>query len=114
MDVLLLEDDRHVATGLARVGKLMGCRMTVTHALGPARQALLAGHFDAVIIDLGLAGGESGFELVRWMRAHRPDVRRILISGAVEGSNLLIDREQFIPKPFGRVELQTVLFGAPA
>lgn len=114
MNVLLLEDDRHVATGLARVGKLMGCCMTVTHAVGPARDALMSGDYDAVIVDLGLGGGESGFELVRWMREHMPTVRRILISGAVEGSSLLIDREQFIPKPFGRVELQNVLFGPPA
>ena len=113
MKVLLLEDDRHVATGLARVGKLMGCEVTITHSVAPAREALEAQPFDVVIVDLGLGGGETGFELVRWIRDHRPEIRRVLISGAVEARPLLGAHEQFLPKPFGRAELQEVLFGRP-
>ena len=112
MNLLLLEDDEPVARGFQRMMELLGHSVSVTAEVAHARETLEAGSFDLVFIDVGLAGGQTGLDLVRWMRSHRPSTRRVIMSGAVElRFALLPEVERYLRKPFGRLELEAALGG---
>lgn len=113
MRLLLLEDDEPVGRGLERMLKLFGHEVVLTVRVAEAQEALSAGSFDLVFLDIGLGGGHSGLELVKWMREHRPQTPRVIMSGAVElRFQLQPPVERYLRKPFGRVELEAALGAA--
>lgn len=77
---------------------------------GPAfRAAIAAGLPDAVLMDVGLPGGEDGFALARWLRALSGTVGIIMLTAAGD----LVDRvvglesgaDDYVTKPFEPREL---------
>ncbi|HWI17652.1 MAG TPA: response regulator [Vicinamibacterales bacterium] len=100
--VLVVEDDEAIRvllkTMLARAG------YAVTHVSG-ATEALAQplDRFDLIISDVLMPGG-TGPELVAAVRARRPDIRVIYVSGYAPEITLdasgLDDRTVFLPKPF--------------
>ncbi len=73
------------------------------------RAAIAAAMPDAVLLDVGLPGGEDGFALARWMRALSPGIGIIMLTAAGD----LVDRvvglesgaDDYITKPFEPREL---------
>lgn len=73
--VLVLDDDAAVRTALERRLQSYGYAAATAATIDGARTALGALAIEAVILDVGLDGGESGLELLDTVRA-RPDFAR--------------------------------------
>ena len=113
MRVLVVEDDKGIADGLAahlaRGGHAIDCTATV----GGAWRALSAEPYDVVLLDLGLEDGD-GTELLRRLRAsagHLPDpatpvlimTARDQVASRIAGLDLGAD--DYLTKPFDPDEL---------
>ena len=109
MNVLLVEDDTLLASGLQRV--LQEAEYTVTHAAdgGFAERALRAYDYDLVILDLGLPDMD-GLELLRGMRRQRQPVPVLVLTArdGVEQRVAALDAgaDDYLEKPFDLRELE--------
>jgi DNA-binding response OmpR family regulator len=106
--ILLVEDDRDLATGLTDALELEGYR--VSHAADGRtglREALRAAHdlvlLDAMLPELG------GFDVLRDLRARRCEVPVILLTARGEELDkvrgLKLGADDYVTKPFGIMEL---------
>lgn len=109
MHILIAEDDAAIAEGLIyalrRSGYAVDCVGNGIHA----DAALAAGHFDLLILDLGLPGLD-GFEVLRRARG-RGTRLPILILTARDAVNdrvrgLDLGADDYLAKPFDLVELE--------
>jgi signal transduction histidine kinase len=109
--VLLVEDDREVATLTRELLASLG--FAVTHAAGAeaALDALVNAHqIDVVLSDIMMPGGVSGLQLAREIRNRHPRLPIILTTGYVEAAADLKDGEfHLLPKPFGLETLADAL-----
>ena len=86
----------------------VGFDVTVASEFSTALELIRMEDFELLITDLDLPGG-TGLELVSWARAHRPEIRTILITGygccgirrRVEGLGL----SGYFEKPLGLTSL---------
>ncbi|MEO3947734.1 response regulator transcription factor [Gorillibacterium sp. CAU 1737] len=116
MNLLLVEDDASIATGLDYSLSQEGYSVTICPTLEKARQALPNEHnFDLLLLDLALPDG-SGYELCREVKA-RSDVPVIFLTACDDEGNVVMGldmgADDYITKPFRLRELmsriQTVL-----
>lgn len=108
MRVLIVEDERKTAEFVRNALAEAGFAADVVNDGNGALAALLAGHFDAVVLDVMLPGHD-GLHVVRQLRA-RGDKTPVLLLTArgevndrVEGLNAGAD--DYLPKPFALQEL---------
>ena len=66
MHVLLIEDDRLVASGIVAGLRLLGLTVDHVDTAAQARAALAASHFDVCVLDLGLPDEDGMALLARW------------------------------------------------
>ena len=114
MRVLVVEDDKGIAEGLAMHLARGGHAVDCTPGVGPAWRALAAEPYDVVLLDLGLADGD-GTDLLRRLRqapaGRLPDpatpvlimTARDHVSARIEGLDLGAD--DYVTKPFDPDEL---------
>lgn len=108
MHILLVEDDRQIAEGLC--AGLALAHFTVDHVdtASAATHALSVGHFDAVILDLGLPD-QDGIDWLSQLRASGNDMPVLILSARdsvnqrVEG--LQSGADDYLLKPFDLREL---------
>jgi len=82
MNIFLVEDSQPVRERLAAMlGAIPGATLVgqAEHA-EPAIRAILATHPDVVVLDLGLAGGTSGFDVLRAVRPQAPEIEFYMLS----------------------------------
>lgn len=108
MHVLLVEDDTLIAQGLLTGLELQGFTLAhVTHVTA-AEQALQLGHFDAMILDLGLPD-EDGLQLLSRLRGQGSDLPVLILSArdSVEQrvAGLQAGADDYLLKPFDLREL---------
>ena len=106
--VLLIEDDRNIATGLQKVMRANGYEVAVQGRGDDGLAQALAESFDVVITDLKLPGTD-GLELVRQLHQAKPKLPIILIT-AHGTTETAIDATKwgafdYVPKPFEVEEL---------
>jgi CheY-like chemotaxis protein len=107
--VLVVEDEWIVRMAVAH--HLCGCGYRVLEAANAdeAIAALNANDEIAVLFtDIQMPGSMDGFELARWVRRERPEVKIILASGAVspiEAAHDLCEDGAFLGKPYSHQEL---------
>jgi two-component system OmpR family response regulator len=112
MNVLLVEDDAMIATGLQRA--LMRADYSVTHAADGsfANAALGAYDFDLVILDLGLPDMD-GLEILRALRKKRQAIPVLVLTArdGVEQQVAALDAgaDDYMEKPFDLRELEARL-----
>jgi len=106
--VLLVEDEDHLAEGLAFNLRNVGYDVTLARTAPAAREAVARGGFDLMILDVMLPGGD-GREIAREMRRAR-DFTPILMLTAkglpeevIEGLDAGAD--EYLAKPFDLDEL---------
>ncbi|NIP57247.1 MAG: response regulator [Gemmatimonadetes bacterium] len=112
--ILLVDDDDNVRTSIR--GWLQGMGATVAAAPGSseALEYVVSAEapFDLAVIDVALAGEDSGITLAERLYGQRAVSRFILISGYVEVSigNLSIPEDQvaFLGKPLSVTRLESV------
>lgn len=69
MRILLVEDDPLLGDGIAKGLRLMGYAVDHFAEPAPADQAMRTGVYDAVVLDLGLPGGDGHDLLIAWRKA---------------------------------------------
>ena len=106
--LLLVEDDAAIAQGLRDNLEFEG--HSVTHAAdgAAARQLLIPGQFDLVILDLMLPK-ISGYELLRHIRAQEPELPVLLLTARGDETDrvlgLDLGADDYVGKPFSIREL---------
>jgi two-component system response regulator QseB len=106
--ILVVEDDRGIATMLERGLRLAGHEVVVSDSLGAARAAWVPGAFALVLLDVMLPDGD-GIDLLAERRAAGDDVPAVLLT-AREAADLQ-DRagragaSAYLPKPFAYADL---------
>ena len=108
MRILIVEDDKRVSRfiekGLAESAYTSSCAYTCADAT----DLLSEGHYDLIILDLGLPDGDGLDLLVEWRRCGFDEPVIILsardsLVDRVKGLN--IGADDYLPKPFGFEEL---------
>ena len=82
MNIFLVEDSQPVRERLAAMLEAIpGATVSgqADHA-EPAIREILATHPDVVVLDLGLAGGSSGFDVLRAVRPQAPEIDFYMLS----------------------------------
>jgi two-component system cell cycle sensor histidine kinase/response regulator CckA len=105
--VLLVEDETAVRELVERILRRAGFEVTTApDALVAIRTAAEAGPFDLLVSDVVMPG-MNGLELARELRATRPDLRVLLISGYTEEAVGRVGPDGFelLSKPFTADEL---------
>lgn len=119
MTILVIEDDRALRVLLEAV---LARHTITTHVVArgdDALKAILAGEYDAIVLDL-LLPGLSGFELLRALRARQPHLlsRVIVVTAVSDGILQHLEVEQFIwkiiRKPFDLDEFITTVLDCTA
>lgn len=106
--LLVVEDDAALAVGLVRAFIEQSLRADSVGSGEEAIERISAGHYDLVVLDVGLPGID-GFEVLRRLRAagHAMPVlvltARDTVDDRVQGLNLGAD--DYMPKPFALPEL---------
>jgi CheY-like chemotaxis protein len=116
--VLLMDDDASVREVVALMLSRLGYQVTTAtsgeEAVEAYRRALdLGQRFDAVIMDLTVAGGLGGREATRRLLAIDPDAR-IVVSSGYSGDPVLADHRDHgfvarLPKPYATEDLERTL-----
>lgn len=83
--ILVVDGDVIARSVIAAYLRDCGYRVLEAGTGAEARAALERGDvaIGIVLADIALPGGLSGFELARWIRVHRPEVK-VLLAGAIE------------------------------
>ena len=108
MHVLLIEDDRLVASGIVAGLRLLGLTVDPVDTAAKALAALAASHFDVCVLDLGLPDEDGMSLLVRW-RAQGRSIPVLVLTARdalehrVEG--LRAGADDYLLKPFELEEL---------
>lgn len=109
-DVLVVDDEPVVCDGIRRVLEAHELRVaTVATAAGALEHSALES-CRLVLVDLMLPES-SGLDLLRALRARRPDLRAIVITGYATRESAIqaagAGAFAFLPKPFDETELMT-------
>jgi len=106
--VLIVEDDRETRELLCRYLTGRGFRATSVRDGVEMREALKAGSFNLLVLDL-LLPGEDGLSLCRGLRAAQSGVPIIMLTALGEESDRVVGLESgaddYLPKPFSPREL---------
>ncbi|HYG23915.1 MAG TPA: sigma-54 dependent transcriptional regulator [Verrucomicrobiae bacterium] len=106
--VLIIEDDRNIATGLQKAFRANGYDVSLQHRGDDGLAAAIADRVDVVITDLKMPGLD-GLELVRQLHAAKPKLPILLITAhgttetAIEATKW--GAFDYVPKPFDVEEL---------
>jgi CheY-like chemotaxis protein len=110
--VLVVEDDPGVRElSLQRVEGLGYVALEASNA-ETAIEIMQRQPVDLVFSDIGLGRGLSGFELARWVRKNRANVKVLLTTGHVTGSEAegsAREGFQILQKPYSRLQLGLAL-----
>jgi len=108
MHVLLVEDDTLIAQGLLAGLELQGFSLDHMTHVAAAEQALQLGHFDAMILDLGLPD-EDGLNLLTRLRQAGNDLPVLVLSARdsvmQRVAGLEAGADDYLLKPFDLREL---------
>lgn len=109
--VLLVEDDAALRL-LCKVNlELDGFVVSEAGRLDEARAAIAAGDIDAVLLDVRL-GSESGLDLLAELRAARPPLPVVLLTGGTPLEPATLDGvAAVVTKPFDVTELGRCVLG---
>jgi PAS domain S-box-containing protein len=109
--VLVVEDNPDVRDVTMKRLDMLGYSV-VTAENGPAAVAVLQGgaKIELVFSDVVMPGGMSGFDLVKWVRANRPEIKTLLTSGftgevAQNGEREAVRDVEVLRKPYAIAEL---------
>ncbi len=112
MRVLLVEDDELLADGLARALRHDGYTVDHVSRGDQVLAALTDGHFDAVLLDIGLPGLD-GLQALRLLRERRMPVPVIVISARDRLDDRIVGldagADDYLVKPFSVDELRARL-----
>ena len=85
LTILVVEDEPILRRSVSAYLRDCGYRVLEAVSAREAQHLLRAGEtVDLVFADVVLSEGSSGVDLCRWVRAHYPQVRTLITSGAID------------------------------
>lgn len=78
--ILIVEDDKDLATSLGRSFERRGYEVKITHNLKSAKDSLKTFHPSCAVVDLKIAG-ESGLELVKNIHQFDKNIKIVMLTG---------------------------------
>lgn len=79
-NLLLVDDDRHLAESMAEWLREQGMAVDVATSLESGRAKLASGTYELLITDLRLEDGD-GFDLIGWVKRNRPQIGVLVVTG---------------------------------
>lgn len=79
-NLLLVDDDRHLAESMAEWLREQGMAVDVAGSLESGRAKLASGTYELLITDLRLEDGD-GFDLIGWAKRNRPHIGVLVVTG---------------------------------
>jgi two-component system response regulator FlrC len=111
--ILVVDDDAILRRPLQRALEAGGYDVVAVASGEEALAALAATPVDLLVTDRGLPGVD-GWELIRRVGVHRPDLPVVLITGSPEAAPANLRVQATLRKPFGPEELLDVVARALA
>ena len=108
--ILVVEDnDRVREVTLARLQSLGYSALPASN--GAEAVEILKGDAPVVLVfsDIVMPGGMSGYDVARWVRTMRPDLKVLLTSGYYDGSPKGAEGLKVLEKPYTRVQLSQAI-----
>lgn len=108
MNLLIIEDEVELSRNISDYLQqdLYNCDMAATYSA--AKHKLRDGHYDCIVLDIGLPGG-SGLELLRQLKQKKPSDGVLIISARNSLSDKLtgleLGADDYLTKPFHLAEL---------
>ena len=100
--MLLVDDDELLLSAMARAARAP-VRLLTARSSRETREIAASTHLDIAMVDKRLAG-ESGLDVVRWLRAHQPHLAITLVTGDLDAETiadaLLVGADDCLEKPF--------------
>jgi len=113
--LLIVEDEEALAKSMARILKSRGLEADTAFSGAEARQRLAANEYEVVVLDVRLPD-ESGYGLLGELRALRPDIAVVMISGVddPELGKAAVEHgaHGYFVKPIGSTELYLAVYNA--
>jgi phosphoserine phosphatase RsbU/P len=113
--MLIVEDEEALARSMARILKSRGIEADTAFSGAEARQRLAANEYAVVVLDVRLPD-ESGYGLLGELRALRPDIAVVMISGVddPELGKAAVEHgaHGYFVKPIGSTELYLAVYNA--
>jgi DNA-binding response OmpR family regulator len=103
--VLVVDDDDQVRETVAAMMQDAGFRVAAAASGWDALDLLDQREFDLAVVDVGLPDDLTGLDLIRCVRAGRPQLRCLFISGLADPVIDDPERDDFVRKPFRLGEL---------
>ena len=116
--VLVVEDDRSVSTVICAFLRSEGWRCASVRTDKQAYQRIPGQPpLAALVIDINLGAGTTGFDVARFARQQIPGLRVVYMSGESRPDSVKtfgVPGSAFLTKPFAMAELKAALEGAGA
>ena len=103
--ILIVDDEEGVREAASAILADEGFPVTAVATASEALTLLASGKFSLVIMDVRLAGGQNGLEVVRQARLAQPGLKSLYISGGASALRFDPILDGFVRKPFYRIEL---------
>jgi DNA-binding response OmpR family regulator len=103
--VLVVDDDDRVRETVVAMLEHAGFRVAAAASGWEALDLIEGRDFDLAVVDVGLPEDLTGIDLVRCIRAKRPQQRCLFISGFADPVADDPERDDFVRKPFHLSEL---------
>lgn len=110
LKLLLVDDERDLLAVLSRLLTMAGCEIKSATNPADARRLAEDQEFDVLLTDIDMQGIAAGIVLARDLRALRPGLRVIFMSGSPHAGEIP-PTDPFLTKPFTRAELLEALRG---
>ncbi len=110
--VLIVDDEINIREALATLLRDEGYEVSTAPSVEQAVSALGVDYFQVVVSDVRM-DGESGMDLLRWLRAHSPETEMILLTayGSVENAveAMKLGAYDYLAKPVDRRRLSLLI-----
>jgi DNA-binding response OmpR family regulator len=111
LDILVVDDDSELRQQIKRLFERDGHRVMAVADGRAAVDRTSTGHFDVVLLDVGLGPGPDGYDVCRALRERRNLVPIIMLTALDSEADAVLGLEagadDYVTKPFGPAELRS-------
>jgi DNA-binding response OmpR family regulator len=111
LDILVVDDDSELRQQIQRLFERDGHRVMAVADGRAAVDRASTGHFDVVLLDIGLGPGPDGYDVCRALRERRNLVPIIMLTALDSEADAVLGLEagadDYVTKPFGPAELRS-------
>jgi DNA-binding response OmpR family regulator len=111
LDILVVDDDSELREQIRRLFERDGHRVMAVADARSAVDRASTGHFNIILLDVGLGAGPDGYDVCRTLRERRNVVPIIMLTALDSEADAVLGLEagadDYVTKPFGPAELRS-------